>query len=249
MKRSGWEPHLTKKNGGEGFRGKSIADEHRIMTVQSPRCSTAGSEKGMSEMQCGRERTRENTPKVSEMGVCDEKNLQENSNGRKVSKTHTEDLPILVKVGEDRALASSGKDGIRLEETKSGEKEYPMFKFKLGPTGGSGEALVDLDPASTEEGPMAMTYEMDSGWVAEPLGPSSGHWKRRARVGQAKGKEKLESPGKMKRSLITSSVGLDQNDLGRKKRKVEKKGDDVDDEEKGRDGGVAVAAVQHRRAT
>ena len=154
-----------------------------------------------------------------------------------------------MKVGEDRALASSGKDGIRLEETKSGEKEYPMFKFKLGPTGGSGEALVDLDPASTEEGPMAMTYEMDSGWVAEPLGPSSGHWKRRARVGQAKGKEKLESPGKMKRSLITSSVGLDQNDLGRKRRKVEKKGDDADDEEMGRDGGVAVAAVQHRRAT
>ena len=44
-------------------------------------------------------------------------------------------------------------------------------------------------------------------------------------------------------------MGLDQNDLGRKKRKVEKKGDDGNDEEKGRDGGVAVAAVQHRRAT
>ena len=249
VKRSVWESHLTKKNGGEGFRGKSIADEHRIMTVHSPRCSMAGSEKGMSELQCGRERTGENTPKGSEMGVCDEKNLQENSNGRKVSKIHTEDLPILVKDGEDRALDSSGKDGIRLEETKSGEKEHPMFKFKIGPTGGLGEAQVDLDPASTEEGPMAMTYEMDSGWVAEPLGPSSGHWKRRARVGQAKGKEKLESPAKIKRSLLSSSVGLDQNDLGRKKRKVEKKGDDGNDEEKGRDGGVAVAAVQHRRAT
>ena len=139
VKRSGWESHLTKKTGGEGIRGKSIAGEHRILMVHSPRCSTVGSEKGMSEMQCGRERTGENTPKVSEKGVSDEKELQENSIGRKVSKTPTEDLPISVKVGEDRALASNEKDGIRHEDTMSGEKEYPMFKFKLGPTGGPGE--------------------------------------------------------------------------------------------------------------
>ena len=139
VKRSGWESHLTKKTGGEGIRGKSIAGEHRILMVHSPRCSTVGSEKGMSEMQCRRERIGENTPKVSEKGVSDEKELQENSIGRKVSKTPTEDLPISVKVGEDRALASNEKDGIRHEDTMSGEKEYPMFKFKLGPTGGPGE--------------------------------------------------------------------------------------------------------------
>ena len=68
-------------------------------------------------------------------------------------------------------------------------------------------------------------------------------------MGQAKGKEKLESPVQTKRSLITPSAVLDQNDLGRKRRKVEKKGDDADDEENGRDSGVAVATMQHRRAT
>ena len=105
------------------------------------------------------------------------------------------------------------------------------------------------DLISKEKGPMAMTYELDSGWVAESLGPSSGHWKRRARVGQAKGKEKMESSVQMKRGMVIPSGVLDQNGLGRKRRKVEKKGGDADEAENGKDGNVAVAATQHRRAT
>ena len=30
---------------------------------------------------------------------------------------------------------------------------------------------------------MAMTYEMDKGWVTEIIGPTSSHWKRRAWAG------------------------------------------------------------------
>ena len=154
-----------------------------------------------------------------------------------------------MKVGEDRAQATNGKEGSRHEETESGEKECPAFKFELGPTDRIGGVLVGSDPISKKEGPMAMTYEMDSGWVAETLGPTSGHWKRRARVGQAKGKEKMESSVQMKRGTVIPSSVLDQNGLGRKRRKVEKKGGDGDVEENKKDGGEAVAATQHRRAT
>ena len=78
------------------------------------------------------------------------------------------------------------------------------------------------DTTSKVEGTMAMTYEMEMGWVAETLGPTSGHWKRRARTGQAKGKEKIKSPIQMKRGAVTPSCVLEQNGLGRKRRKVDK---------------------------
>ena len=246
VKRLGWEPHLTKKSGGDDTRGKTNGGNVRIPMVQSPRSSAIGSGKVKLGVQFLGERTGENTTKVSEIGVSDKRELQENSKGRKLNKPPTEDSPILVKVGEDRAQATNEKEGSRHKETKSGEKEYPAFKFELGPTDRIGEALVGSDLISKEEGPMAMTYELDSGWVAESLGPSSGHWKRRARVGQAKGKEKMESPVQMKRGMVIPSGVLDQNGLGRKRRKVEKKGGEGDAEENGKVGGVAVAATQHR---
>ena len=67
------------------------------------------------------------------------------------------------------------------------------------------------DPISKKEGPMAMTYEIEMGWVAETLGPTSGHWKRRACVGQAKGKEKLE---RMDFKPITNGEGKFLKGLG-----------------------------------
>ena len=249
VKRLGWEPHLTKKTGGDDTRGKANGGDFRILMVQSSRSSVTGSGKVKSGVQFLGERIGENTTKASENGVSDERDLQENSKGRKSSKLPIEDSPILVKVGEDRAQATNGKEGSRHEETKSRDKEYPAFKFELGPTDRIGKVLVGSDPISKEEGPMAMTYEMDAGWVAESLGPTSGHWKRKARVGQAKGKEKVESPVQMKRGMVIPSGVLDQNGLGRKRRKVEKKRGDGDAEEIGKDGGVVVAATQHRRAT
>ena len=102
---------------------------------------------------------------------------------------------------------------------------------------------MGLDPISKEEDLMAMTYEMELGWVAETLGPTSGHWKRKARAGQAKGKEKIESPIQMKKGAVTPSCVLDQNGLGRKRRKVDKQGGDEGVEENGKDGGEAIAAT------
>ena len=45
VKRSDWEPHLTKKSGGDDTRGKTNGGDVRIPMVQSPRSSTIGSGK------------------------------------------------------------------------------------------------------------------------------------------------------------------------------------------------------------
>ena len=58
---------------------------------------------------------------------------------------------------------------------------------------------MGLELINDVEGPMAMTYDMELGWVTEVLGPTSGHWKRKAREGQTKGKDKVFSPIKKKR--------------------------------------------------
>ena len=75
VKRSGWEPHLTKKTGGDDTRGKTIGGDLRISMVQSPRSSTVGSGKVKSGVQFLGERSGENTTKASEKGVSDEREL------------------------------------------------------------------------------------------------------------------------------------------------------------------------------
>lgn len=62
---------------------------------------------------------------------------------------------------------------------------------------------MGLDLTKDGEGPLAMTYDMELGWIAETLGPTSAHWKRKACAGQTKEKEKVESPVEKKRSAST----------------------------------------------
>ena len=75
MKRSGWEPHLTKKTGGDDTRGKMPGDDLRIPMVQSLRSSAIGSGKVKSRVQLLVECSGENTTKGSENGVSDEREL------------------------------------------------------------------------------------------------------------------------------------------------------------------------------
>ena len=129
----------------------------------------------------------------------------------------------------------------------AGNKEDPSFKFEYGPKNGGVGPNVGLE-RNKAEGPMAMNYEMNVGWIAESLSPTSGHWKRRARAGQTKGKEKVESPAEKKRECLTPLGEIDQNVLVRKRRKVEKQSVGEAGKENEKDGGEAVAAAQHRRA-
>ena len=61
---------------------------------------------------------------------------------------------------------------------------------------------MGLDLTNEKEGPIVMTYDMELGWVAEALGPTSGHWKRKARKGKTKGKERELSPVQKKKKCF-----------------------------------------------
>ena len=72
---------------------------------------------------------------------------------------------------------------IKQESQVSNLRPCKRFRMKGGQVG--------LELIKDVEGPMAMTYDMELGWVMEVLGPTSGHWKRKAREGQTKGKDKV----------------------------------------------------------
>ena len=141
----------------------------------------------------------------------------------------------MVKVGEVSGQASNVKEGDGQKETVAGNQESPPFKFENGPKDKEVEPSVGLE-RNKAEGPMAMNYEMSVGWIAESLSPTSGHWKRRARAGQSKGKEKVASPAEKKRGSLTPLGEIDQNVLVRKRRKVEKLGEGEAGKENEKDG-------------
>ena len=189
----------------------------------------------------------EKTTKNSERGERNKVELHQNGMLRKTREIPKDTPTILVKVGEVSVQATNVKEGDRHEEIVTGNKEAPLFKFEHGPKDGEVGSQVGLEKNNVE-GPMAMNYEMNVGWIAESLSPTSGHWKRRARAGQTKGKEKVDSSVEKKRGCLTPLGVLDQNVLVRKRRKVEKQGGGKAGKENEKDGDEAVATTQHRRA-
>lgn len=96
---------------------------------------------------------------------------------------------------------------------ETNQTETPKFKFELAPKMHEDGGHVSLDLTKDREGPMAMTYDMELGWVVKTLGPTSGHWKRKAHAGQTKGKEKAVSLVQKQRSASNPLGELDQNTL------------------------------------
>ena len=99
-----------------------------------------------------------------------------------------------------------------------------------------------------KEGPMAMLYDPEVGWVANKLSPTSGHWKRKVRAGPDEEMKEVLGPIQRKREgdLILSEI--DQNIRVSKRRKCEGLSKEEIGKECIKDGGVAMAARQHRQA-
>lgn len=89
---------------------------------------------------------------------------------------------------------------------------------------------------------------MEVGWVADKLGPKSGHWKRKAWAGLDKENKEEICPYPRKGEGPTSLVELDQNIGEAKRKKGENQGKENAEKENVKDGAVAVAAKQHHRA-
>ena len=131
------------------------------------------------------------------------------------------------------------------KETGPNENGAPIF----GPTNGT-ESPHGLE---TNPGPIAMTYDDTKGWSGEILGLNSRHWKRLAREGKMDPKGEEKEPKCLKREGPTPLNVLDPYVIDTKRRKEERNnGKKIGSNSKGEknmDGGEAVAAGQHRRAS
>ena len=131
------------------------------------------------------------------------------------------------------------------KKTELDEKGAPIF----GPTNGiESPHGLEINP-----GPIAMIYDDEKGWSGEKLGLNSRHWKRLAREGKKDSKGEEKGPYCLKREGPTPLCVLDPYVIDTKRRKVErnngKKTGSNSQGEKKMDGGEAVAAGQHRRAS
>ena len=168
----------------------------------------------------------------------------------KVSKLGESTKETLAKLGKEKweeeiVLNEQGEDMHKVTETR--QCEIPPVDFKSarqcppcdGPTG------LELD--SIEDGPVAMTYEEEVGWVADKLGLTSRHWKRRARANPGLENNKSIGPSKKKREG-SSLEEIVQSSKESKRKKTEVQSKEVSGKEVNKDGGVADVARQLRRA-
>ncbi|XP_030964072.1 uncharacterized protein LOC115985247 [Quercus lobata] len=103
--------------------------------------------------------------------------------------------------------------------------------------------------ADDNSSPLAMTFNQEKGWVTEPLGPTSGHWKRLARKIKTPSPNKVDCTSKTKHKGPIPLQELDPNNISSKRRKGKLQVSKVTDENGNMVGGEAVAAVQHRQAS
>ena len=85
---------------------------------------------------------------------------------------------------------------------ETNQVEAPKFTFEAVQKENAVGSQMGWDLTNEREGPIAMTYDMELGWVAEALGPTSGHWKRKACEGQTKDKERELSPMQEKKKCF-----------------------------------------------
>lgn len=95
------------------------------------------------------------------------------------------------------------------------------FEFRVAPNvNGSG---VEVGPVSVDKeiSPMAMSFDVDLGWVVEEIGPKSGHWKRMARKAHAASltEETMKDKTLGKRPSPIPAQELETNVTNQKRRK------------------------------
>nr|POE82122.1 hypothetical protein CFP56_57258 [Quercus suber] len=158
VRRSGWEPNYAKKN-------------------------EAGTNKRKPDVQTLGNKTLESTTQTSENRERSNEAYHEMGLVNSIEEIPSESIAILVKEGVDRKLINNGIAGNGQRVMETHQTGTPKFKFEPAPKAQEDGGHVVLELKKDGEGPMAMTYDMEVGWVAEVLGPTSGHWKRKAREG------------------------------------------------------------------
>ena len=101
--------------------------------------------------------------------------LHENSQVRELVRKQREKEAILSEDAVDQGKSQSGVKEKTCGETATDNKETPIFKPGMAQSNNT--ISVEDGPLSprAESGPVAMSYDMENGWTAEPLGPRSRH--------------------------------------------------------------------------
>ena len=114
-----------------------------------------------------------------------------------------EDLANLGKENWEREKLMCGNGGSVQGITGTQQGGVPKFEFISVPKAPTRDCHKGLDLVEIGEGLMAMTYEMEVGWVIDKLGPNSGHWKRKAWVGPSNENREETGPFSRKREGLT----------------------------------------------
>ena len=159
-----------------------------------------------------------------------------------------EKVPILESFGKEKLITNPEiMEGMQWEIVPD-QESLSVSEENLNLSNEDNRTVVGPASENPIPGPLAMSFDDQKGWVAESLGPASKHWKRLARESN-KGKSQVSgSPTKGKREGPTPLQDLDPNTGSLKRRKGRQTGDHEQNGKENTDGGVAVAAEQHRRA-
>ena len=229
------------------MRGSLPEESSQALRAQTSR-KEVEIDKGASVVPCIGEKKLECTPLNNGDSDGSGENYQEM--GRVISNDVLSKTNNAFAVNESVGNADKNPVAVVSEHGVTETSPGDMAKFKFEAVRNAEELGINLGLKVDKEveGPIAMSYDMDQGWVAETLGPASGHWKRKIREGQPSGKAKELSPVKKKRNSPAYQTESDQNQRETKKQRTEIQGSLVCEDEVVRDGGVAEAAVQLRRA-
>ena len=190
VRSSGWDSTYPKRNGGVGTRGSISDGKNQMLKAHMLRNEEVETDKEapavpfLGEKELGStSQTLGDRDRCSE--VYHEKGLV-NSIDEIPKESHT----IMVKesVAESDLNTKADVRGLGVMETN--QVEIPKFTFEAVQKENAVGNQMGLDLTNEREGPIAMMYDMELGWVAEALGPTSGHWKRKARESKSKGKER-----------------------------------------------------------
>ena len=129
------------------------------------------------------------------------------------------------------------------------EAEKP-FEFHVAPKVEGSRDVVGQVSVDKENGPMAKSFDVNLGWVAETFGPQSDHWKCMARKVRdtSPTKETKEEIHLGKRLGMSPLQELEPNITTKKQRKCQESSK-AQEHNAVRDSGEAVATEQHRQAS
>ena len=189
---------------------------------------------------------------ITEGGLESRKQRGDHERGKEINLgEHSQGISANL-VKENRVglwAKNQAMEGMHWEKETKNEIEAP-FEFRVAPKDKGGDAEVGLVSVDKVKGPMAMSLDDQLGWVAEELGPKSGHWKRLARMAHGaspiKEKEKITILGKRPSPIPIQE--LESSGVTQKRRKNKEQSKALVHSEE-RDGGEAMATKQHRRAS